>query len=283
MKRFAAALLVLALSTPALTHAQEEAAPDGAVLTVARQGAQEARTISGENFTGTVHVEWLFQPEAPARTSGAYVTFEPAARTNWHTHVFGQTLIITGGLGRVQRWDGPVQEVQPGDVIRIPPGVKHWHGAAPEAAMTHLSLVERADSATTEWMEDVSDEQYAALPQEQEPEQTSEETSDDDEPSRAQQLMGDIAPRLADLTDDVLYGQVWPDSTLSPRDRSLVTVSALVAMNRPPQLRSHLGLALQNGVTEDELVEAITHLAFYSGWPNAVTAIGVAREVFEQR
>ena len=275
MNRLATALLMLALFTPALTHAQEEAAPDGAALTVARQGAQEARTMSGENFTGTVHVEWLFQPEAPARTSGAYVTFEPAARTDWHTHALGQTLIITEGSGRVQRWDGPVQEVRPGDVIRIPPGVKHWHGAAPEAAMTHLSLVERADSATTEWMEDVTGEQYAALPQEQ--------TSEDDEPSRAQQLMGDIAPRLADLTDDVLYGQVWPDSTLSPRDRSLVTVSALVAMNRPAQLRSHLARARANGVTEEELVETITHLAFYSGWPNAVTAIGVAREVFEQR
>ena len=281
MKRFATALLALALFTPDLTHAQEEAAPDGVALMVARQGAQEAQTMSGDNFTGTVHVEWAFQPEAPARTSGAYVTFEPAARTNWHTHVFGQTLIITEGSGRVQRWDGPVQEVQPGDVIRIPPGVKHWHGAAPDAAMTHLSLVERADNSTTEWMEDVTDEQYAALPQEQTSED--EQTSDDDEPSRAQQLMGDIAPRLADLTDDVLYGQVWPDSTLSPRDRSLVTVSALVAMNRTAQLRSHLARARANGVTEDELVETITHLAFYSGWPNAVTAIGVAREVFEQR
>ena len=270
---------MLALSTPALTHAQEEVAPDGVALTVGRKGAQEARTISGENFTGTVHVEWLFQPEAPARTSGAYVTFEPAARTDWHTHALGQTLIITEGSGRVQRWDGPVQEVHPGDVIRIPPGVKHWHGAAPEAAMTHLSIVERADSSTTEWMEDVSDAQYAALPQGQ----TSEETSGgDDRPSRAQQLMGDIAPRLADLTDDVLFGQVWSDPALSPRDRSLVTVSALVAMNRSPQLRSHLGLALRNGVTEEELIGAITHLAFYSGWPNAVTAIGVAREVFQE-
>ena len=269
---------MLALSTPALTHAQEEVAPDGVALTVGRKGAQEARTISGENFTGTVHVEWLFQPEAPARTSGAYVTFEPAARTDWHTHALGQTLIITEGSGRVQRWDGPVQEVHPGDVIQIPPGVKHWHGAAPEAAMTHLSIVERADSSTTEWMEDVTGEQYAALQG-----QTSEETSGgDDRPSRAQQLMGDIAPRLADLTDDVLYGQVWSDPALSPRDRSLVTVSALVAMNRPAQLRSHLGLARRNGVTEDELVEAITHLAFYSGWPNAVTAIGVAREVFQE-
>lgn len=99
-------------------------------------------------------------------------------------------------------------------------------------------------------------------------------------PSRAQQLMGDIAPKMAELTDQVLFGDVWERPQLSKRDRSLVTVAALVALNRPDQLRSHLALARQNGVTEEELVETITHLAFYSGWPNAVTAVGVAREVF---
>ena len=101
--------------------------------------------------------------------------------------------------------------------------------------------------------------------------------------SRAQQLMGDIAPKLADLTDTVLFGDVWARPQLSRRDRSLVTVSALIAMNRPDQLRSHLALARQNGVTEEELVEAITHLAFYSGWPNAVSAVSVAREVFAKK
>jgi 4-carboxymuconolactone decarboxylase len=95
--------------------------------------------------------------------------------------------------------------------------------------------------------------------------------------------MGDVAPKLADLTDKVLFGDVWERPQLSKRDRSLVTVSALIAMNRPDQLRSHLALARQNGLTQEELIEAITHLAFYSGWPNAVTAIAVAREVFAQK
>ena len=103
------------------------------------------------------------------------------------------------------------------------------------------------------------------------------------QPSRAQQLMGDIAPKLADLTDSVLFGDVWARPQLSRRDRSLVTVSALIAMNRPDQLRSHLALARQNGLKEEELIEAITHLAFYAGWPNAVTAVGVAREVFAKK
>jgi 4-carboxymuconolactone decarboxylase len=99
----------------------------------------------------------------------------------------------------------------------------------------------------------------------------------------AQRLMGDIAPKLADLTDTVLFGDVWERPQLSKRDRSLVTVSALVAMNRPDQLRSHLVRARDNGVTQEELIEAITHLAFYSGWPNAVTAIAVARDVFQKK
>ena len=100
------------------------------------------------------------------------------------------------------------------------------------------------------------------------------------EQSRAQQLMGDIAPKLAELTDEVLFGDVWERPGLSKRDRSLATVAALVALNRPDQLRSHLALARQNGVTETELIETITHLAFYSGWPNAISAVTVAREVF---
>jgi 4-carboxymuconolactone decarboxylase len=98
--------------------------------------------------------------------------------------------------------------------------------------------------------------------------------------SRAQQLMGSTAPKLADLTDEVLYGDIWERPQLSKRDRSLITVSALIAMNRPDQLRSHLALARQNGLTEEELTEAITHMAFYAGWPNAVTAVAVAKEVF---
>src|SRR5437773_4395528 len=100
------------------------------------------------------------------------------------------------------------------------------------------------------------------------------------QPTPAQRMFGDISPKLAQLTDDVLFGDVWARPGLSPRDRSLVTVSALIAMNRPDQLRSHMARARDNGVSQDELVETLTHLAFYAGWPNAVTAAGVAREVF---
>jgi 4-carboxymuconolactone decarboxylase len=103
------------------------------------------------------------------------------------------------------------------------------------------------------------------------------------QPTPAQQLIGDFAPKLVELTDNVLFGDVWARADLSPRDRSLVTVSALIAMNRPDQLRSHLARACDNGVTQEELIETITHLAFYAGWPSAITAITVAKEVFEKR
>ena len=101
--------------------------------------------------------------------------------------------------------------------------------------------------------------------------------------SNAQKLLGDIAPKFAELTDEVLFGDVWARPGLSQRDRSLITVAALVALYRPEQLRAHLARARDNGLTQDELVEAITHLAFYAGWPSAVTAVGVAREVFQQK
>jgi 4-carboxymuconolactone decarboxylase len=210
------------------------------------------------------------------------VAFEPGARTHWHRHPLGQTLIVTSGVGRVQGWGEPVEEIRPGDVVWIPAGQKHWHGASPTTSMTHVAISERLDGKTVEWMEKVTDEQYGAAVRPRPAPAGAPAEAPDDQPTRAQQLMGDFAPKLAQLTDDVLYGDVWARPQLSPRDRSLVTISALVAMNRPDQLRSHIALALRNGVTEEEISEAITHLAFYAGWPSAVTAVRVAREVLEQ-
>ena len=170
-------------------------------------------------------------------------------------------------------------------MVRIPPGAKHWHGASPTSAMTHIAIVEQSGERSTEWLEQVSDAQYTARPDAQRAPAAAPARGvpgDSAQPSRAQQVMGDIAPKLAQLTDSVLFGDVWARPGLSRRDRSLVTVSALIAMNRPEQLRSHLRLARENGVTRDEVVEAITHLAFYAGGPNAISAVGVAREVFAE-
>jgi 4-carboxymuconolactone decarboxylase len=173
-----------------------------------------------------------------------------------------------------------------GDVVWIPAGVKHWHGAAPTTGVTTLGIQAHRAGAVVEWLEKVSDAQYGEALQAPAPPAAAPAPSapaTPGQPTRAQQLMGDIAPKLAELTDTVLFGDVWARPDLSPRDRSLVTISALIAMNRPDQLRPHLVRARDNGVTQAEVIETITHLAFYAGWPNAVTAIGVAREVFQKK
>jgi quercetin dioxygenase-like cupin family protein len=114
-------------------------------------------------FTGTVRIDSPFKGTDPARVSGAVVTFEPGARTAWHTHPLGQTIIVTSGCGRAQRLGGPVEEIQAGDIVWFPPGEKHWHGAAPTTAMTHLAIQEQLDGKAVDWMEKVTDAEYSAL------------------------------------------------------------------------------------------------------------------------
>jgi quercetin dioxygenase-like cupin family protein len=129
-------------------------------MEIKRSGSQASSKGPAGWFTGPVRVDPLFRAKDPARTSGASVTFEPGARTVWHSHPLGQTLIVTSGSGRVQRWGGPIGEIRPGDVVSIAPGEKHWHGAAPTTAMTHIAIQEQLDGKVVEWMEEVSDEQY---------------------------------------------------------------------------------------------------------------------------
>lgn len=129
-------------------------------MDILRSGARSSTAGPADWFTGTVRIEMLIDAPDPARVSSAAVTFEPGARTAWHTHPLGQTLIVTAGRGRVQRWGGPVEEVRPGDVVWFPPGEKHWHGASPTAAMTHTAIQEKLGGRAVEWLEKVSDEQY---------------------------------------------------------------------------------------------------------------------------
>ena len=131
-------------------------------MDIKRIGSQPSSQGSAEYFTGTVRIDPLFHSNAPARAVGASVTFEPGARTAWHTHPLGQTLIVTAGWGRVQRWGGPIEEIRPGDVVWFPPGEKHWHGATPTTAMTHIAIQEQLDGKPVDWLEKVSDEQYQA-------------------------------------------------------------------------------------------------------------------------
>ena len=254
------------------------------VMSIKRGSSQPPPMREVENFTGAVSGEPLLQANDPSRLAGARVTFAPGARTAWHSHPLGQTLIVTAGVGWVQQEGGEKQEIRPGDVVWTPPGVKHWHGATATDRMTQIALTEQQpDGKRVEWMEKVSDAQYRAPVRVHGAAAAGPAPVANAKAKPSQGAIGDFSPKLAQLTDDVLYGDVWERPQLSKRDRSLVTVAALIAMNRPDQLRSHLVRARENGVTQEELIETITHLAFYAGWPNAVTAIGVAKEVLEKK
>jgi quercetin dioxygenase-like cupin family protein len=129
-------------------------------MEIKRNGSQASVKGPADWFTGTVRIDPLFQASDPARGTGASVTFEPGARTAWHTHPLGQTLIVTTGCGRVQREGGQIEEIRPGDVIWFPPGEKHWHGASPATSMTHIAIQEQLEGKAVDWLEKVSDEQY---------------------------------------------------------------------------------------------------------------------------
>jgi quercetin dioxygenase-like cupin family protein len=135
-------------------------ATTGAEMDIKKNGSQASYKGPAEWFTGTVRIDPLFEAPSPARGVGASVTFEPGARTAWHTHPLGQTLIVTAGVGRVQRWGGPVEEIRPGDVVWFAPGEKHWHGAMPAMAMTHIAIHEKLDGKVVDWMEQVTADQY---------------------------------------------------------------------------------------------------------------------------
>lgn len=241
-------------------------------VSITHESDRPLRAAAPEHFTGKAIVAPLFPAEAPSDATAAYVTFEPGAHTDWHAHPVGQHLVVTKGTGYIQFWGGERKTIKTGDVVWIPPEVKHWHGATPDSSFTHLAVQEHREGKTADWFEKVTDVQYDT------PEKTAVVPQ---QPTRAQQLMSETAPKLAELTDQVLYADIWERPDLSKRERSLITVSALIALNRPDQLRSHINLALKNGVTKSEISEEITHLAFYTGWPSAVTAVGIAKEVFK--
>ncbi|ATU93920.1 cupin [Phyllobacterium zundukense] len=154
MKRQALTITSLVLAASVASAQSDQA------IAVTRAGSQPSTIGSAESFTGSVRIDSRFKGSGAARISGGTVTFEPGARTAWHTHPLGQTLIVTTGIGRVQNWDGAVQEIRPGDTVWIPPGVKHWHGASATVGMSHIAFSEALDGKTVEWMEQVSDEQY---------------------------------------------------------------------------------------------------------------------------
>ena len=259
------------------------AAADAQTISIARSGSQPPQAGPAARFTGAVSVTPLFGAQAPSHATGGSVTFQPGAHSAWHSHPLGQILIITAGTGWIQSWGGPIQEMRAGDVVRIPPNVKHWHGASATTSVTHIAIQEELDGKNTDWLEKVSDEQYTPGPTAtpESPKATQGTKTMTKEPSAIKKTFGDFSPKLVEITDNVLFGDVWERPELSKRDRSLVTVTALIAGGNTEQLPFHLKRARENGVTESEIIETITHLAFYCGWPKAMSAITVAKETFQ--
>jgi 4-carboxymuconolactone decarboxylase len=260
-------------------------------ITITRSGSQPSRQAPAQYFTGSVRIDPLFETKDPSNTSGSYVTFEPGARSAWHTHPLGQTLIVTAGTGWIQQEGGEKQEIKPGDVIWIPPGVKHWHGATATNGMTHLAIQGKVDGKNVDWMEKVTEEQYNMTPSTKTNAQSdalAAATAQAKQPNiEGRRLSPDdvrrVAPALEKYTQDRLYGEVWKRPDLTPRDRSIVTIAALIARNLTLAMPYYFNQALDNGVKPREISEVITHLAFYSGWGNAFAAVGAAKDVFAQR
>jgi len=176
MRLLAATIISLSVLALASANADQPSATSGGgapptpsigdskkTISITQSGSQPSAKGTVEYFTGAVRIDSRFQQSDPARVGGGIVTFEPGARTAWHAHPLGQTLIVTAGAGLIQQWGGPIQEMKPGDVVWIPPGVKHWHGATATTAMTHIAIAEQLAGKSAEWMEKVSDEQYRGL------------------------------------------------------------------------------------------------------------------------
>ena len=161
----AVALVLTAFASAGAAHAtissgETDQSSKPETITITRSGTKPSSRGPAEYFTGTARIAPLFNANAPSRANGASVTFEPKARTAWHTHPLGQTLIVTAGVGRVARWGEAAQEIRAGDVVWIPPGQKHWHGATPTTGLTHIAIQERVGGKNVEWLEHVTDEQY---------------------------------------------------------------------------------------------------------------------------
>lgn len=217
-------------------------------MTITQGSLEDSYKGPAEYFTGNVRVDPLFAENESASYSGAYVTFQPGARTAWHTHPTGQRLIITEGVGWVQEWGSPIKEVREGDVVWFPPGVKHWHGASPTKAMTHTALTGVLDGKNAEWMEKVTDEQYG----------------------------------LQSKKEKIKKEKI-DEQALNERQESIVTIAAFTADGDLPQLETALNEGLDAGLTVNEIKEVLIQMYAYAGFPRSLNGINTLMAVIEER
>ena len=221
--------------------------------------AQPVTTGSGETFTGTARISSPFQALPPGKAGGATVTFEARARTAWHAHPLGQTLVVTAGLGLVQQQGQPARVIRPGDVVTIPANVRHWHGAGPDGSMTHVAIAEKEDDISVTWQDKVTDQDYLAA------------------------LSGS---GLAGHTGDKpkAAARAYPKSeTLSGKQRAIPLMAAFMAVSDMPKLNSALNQGLDAGMTVSETKEVLVQLYAYAGFPRSLNALGELMKVVEAR
>ena len=253
MKRLLCAALAGAASA---TIAQTPAAP---TVTVRTASSSPVVTGANQNFTGTVRISSPFQALPPGKAGGATVSFEPRARSAWHTHPLGQTLIVTAGLGLVQQQGQPAHVIRPGDVVTIPANVRHWHGAGPDGPMTHVAIAEREDGNSVTWRDKVSDDDYLA--------------------ALASAALDTKSAEAVQATT-----RAWPTSdTLSARQRAIPLIAAFMAASDMPKLSGALGQGLDAGMTLSESKEVLVQLYAYAGFPRSLNALAELMKVVEAR
>ena len=237
-------------ATSCASAAADNASESRAAQQIIRAGSQASAAGPADYFSGRVRVDPLFPASSQINASGAYVTFEPGARSAWHTHPAGQRLVVISGVGLTQEWGKPVQEIRPGDVIVCPPGVKHWHGAAPTSAMTHLAVTGAMDGKSVQWMEKVTDDQYSA--------------------------QGPVAPQTMPAAQPA-------SEVLSARQQAIPLIAASMATSNMPKLTAALNQGLDAGLTVSEAKEILVQLYAYTGFPRSLNALGELMKVVEAR
>lgn len=246
MKTLIAPLVALSLM------ASEVDAEETKQIRITPSGTQASLKGPAENFTGNVQVDGLFKGSAPARVGGGTVTFEPGARTAWHTHPLGQTLIVTAGVGYVQQEGGPRQEIRPGDIVWIPPNVRHWHGATARTGMIHIAIAEAENGTAVAWAEKVTDIAYGVAAQDT-------------------------------LVSPATKNSLPSSETLSTKQRAVPLIAAAMAVSDMSGLSSALNLGLDAGLTVSEVKEVLVQLYAYTGFPRSLNALSELMKVLEAR
>lgn len=252
-------LICIALGGAAMAAAAQTPNVTAPMQAVEVRSAQPAATGSGETFTGTVRISSPFQAQPPGRSGGAIVSFEASARTAWHIHPLGQTLVVTAGLGLVQQQGQPARAIRPGDVVTIPAHVRHWHGAGPDGAMTHVAIAEKEGGISVTWQDKVTDQDYLA----------------------ALDSSG-LAGHASDKP--LVAARVHPRSeTLSAKQRAIPLMAAFMAASDMPRLNAVLNQGLDAGLTVSEAKEVLVQLYAYAGFPRSLNALGELMKVVEAR